>query len=95
MFRIEKVRKDNRAGLISSFSAHIAATALVITMVLGPSNALARRPPTPQNFRVTGGNAQCDSNSYTNCDAASYSEASPDSTASPNAAAMKRTYDHL
>ncbi len=57
MFRIEKVRKDNRAGLISSFSTHIAAMALVLIMVLGPSNALARRPPTPQNFRVTAATA--------------------------------------
>jgi len=57
MFRIEKIRKNNRASLISSFSAHIAAIALVLTMVLGPSNALARRPPTPQNFRVTAATA--------------------------------------
>ena len=45
MFRVEKIRKNNSAGLISSFSAHSAAMALVLTMVLGPSNALARRPP--------------------------------------------------
>jgi hypothetical protein len=54
MFSIEEVRKDNKAGLlISSFAAHAAAIALVLTMVLGPSTASARRPPTPQNFRVT------------------------------------------
>jgi chitodextrinase len=57
MFRIEKVGKDNRAGLISLCSAHIAAMALVLIMLLGPSNALARRPPTPQNFRVTAATA--------------------------------------
>jgi hypothetical protein len=54
MFRIEKVREDNRTGLlISSFAVHIAAMALVLIMVLGPSTASARRPPTPENFRVT------------------------------------------
>ena len=54
MFRIEEVRENNRAGLfISSFAAHIAAMALVLIMVLGPSTASARRPPTPENFRVT------------------------------------------
>jgi hypothetical protein len=54
MFRIEEVRENNRAGLlISSFVAHIAAIALVLIMVLGPSTASARRPPTPENFRVT------------------------------------------
>jgi hypothetical protein len=54
MFRIEEVTKNNRAGgLISSCGAHIAAMALVFIMVLGASTASARRPPTPQNFRVT------------------------------------------
>jgi hypothetical protein len=54
MFRIEEVRKNNRTGLlISSFAAHIASMILVLTMVLGPSTASARRPPTPQNFHVT------------------------------------------
>ena len=54
MFNIEEVRNNNRAGrLISSFVAHIAAMALVLIMVLGPSTASARRPPTPENFRVT------------------------------------------
>jgi hypothetical protein len=54
MFRIEEVRKNDRAGLlISSFGAHIAAMVLVLVMVLGASDASARRPPTPQNFRVT------------------------------------------
>src|SRR6266550_9295580 len=54
MFNIEEVRENNRAGLlISSFAAHIAAMALVLIMVLGPSTASARRPPTPANFRVT------------------------------------------
>jgi chitodextrinase len=37
----------------SLFPAHIAAMALVLIMVLGPSTASARRPPTPENFRVT------------------------------------------
>jgi hypothetical protein len=53
MFRIE-VRKNNRARLlVSPFAAHIAATAVVLVLVLGSSTALARRPPTPANFRVT------------------------------------------
>jgi chitodextrinase len=54
MLRIEEVRKNKRAGLfVSSFTAHIAAMALVLIMVLGPSTASARRPPTPENFRAT------------------------------------------
>ena len=58
MFRIEEVRENNRARvLISSFAAHTAAIALVLTMALGPSTASAAgpngKPPTPQNFRVT------------------------------------------
>jgi chitodextrinase len=54
MFSIEEARKNNRAGLlISSFAIHIAAMALVLVMVLGPSTASARRPPTPEGFRVT------------------------------------------
>jgi chitodextrinase len=54
MFRIEEVGKNTRAGLISSFgAAHIAAMVLVVTVILGPSTASARRPPTPQNFQVT------------------------------------------
>src|SRR4030095_9492555 len=54
MFSIEEVRKNNRAGLlISSFAVHIAAMALVLVMVLGASTASARRPPTPEGFRVT------------------------------------------
>lgn len=54
MFNIEEVGNNNTAGrLISSFAAHIAAMALVLIMVLGPSTASARRPPTPENFRVT------------------------------------------
>lgn len=53
MFRIEEVQKNNRAGgLISTCGAHIAVLALVLIMVLGASTASARRPPTPQNFRV-------------------------------------------
>jgi hypothetical protein len=53
MFGIEEVRKNNRTRLlISSFAAHIAAMILVLTMVLGPSTASARRPPAPENFRV-------------------------------------------
>ena len=53
MFRID-VRKNNRVRLlVSPFAAHIAATAVVLMMVLGASTALARRPPTPADFRVT------------------------------------------
>ena len=54
MFRIEEVRKNNRARLlVAPFAAHIAATAVVLIMVLAPCTTLARRPPTPENFRVT------------------------------------------
>jgi hypothetical protein len=54
MFRIEEVRNNNRARLlVSPFTAHVAATAAVFMMLLGPSTASARRPPTPANFRVT------------------------------------------
>jgi len=53
MFKVE-VRKNNRVRLIvSPFAAHIAAMAVVLTMILGPSTAFAGRPPTPRNFRVT------------------------------------------
>jgi hypothetical protein len=54
MFSIEETRKNNRTSLlISSFAAYVAATALVLIMVFGPSTASARRPPTPENFHVT------------------------------------------
>ncbi len=54
MFSIEEARKNNRTDLlISSFAAHTAAIALVLIMVLGASTASARRPPTPEGFRVT------------------------------------------
>lgn len=54
MFSIEEVRKNNKAALlVSSFVAHFVAVVLVLIMVLGPSTASAKRPPTPQNFRVT------------------------------------------
>ena len=54
MFSIEKAREIKGAGrLISSFVAHLAAIAVVLIMVLGASTASARRPPTPENFRVT------------------------------------------
>src|SRR4029453_8085632 len=51
---IEKIRKNNRTGiLISSFAAHIAVMILGLTVLLGPSTASPRRPPTPANFHVT------------------------------------------
>jgi Fibronectin type III domain len=54
MFRIGEVRKNNRTRLlISSFGAHSAAIVLALIIVLGASDASGRRPPTPQNFRVT------------------------------------------
>lgn len=54
MFSVKEVRENNGGGLvISSFATHIAAIALVLITVLGPSTASARRPPTPANFRVT------------------------------------------
>jgi len=54
MFRINEVRKNNRARiLVSPFATHVAATAVLLMMVLGSSTASARRPPTPDNFRVT------------------------------------------
>jgi hypothetical protein len=48
---VRKSKKDGRPG--SSFVADIAGMSLVLIMVLGPSTASARRPPTPENFRVT------------------------------------------
>jgi hypothetical protein len=54
MFNIEKLRNNNKATrLVSSFVAHFAAMALILTMVLAPSTASAKRPPTPENFHVT------------------------------------------
>src|SRR2546429_132384 len=56
MFGIEKVRENNKSGLvISSFTAHSAAMALVLVFIIvfTASTASARRPPTPANFRVT------------------------------------------
>jgi chitodextrinase len=54
MFSTEKVRESNRAGrLISLFTPHIAAMALVSIMVMSAPTASARRLPTPENFRVT------------------------------------------
>ena len=54
MFRIEKIRKNNGAGLyVSPFATYIAATAMLFTLVFGTSTASARRLPTPDNFRVT------------------------------------------
>jgi chitodextrinase len=54
MSRIKEIRKNKQNGLLFSFVAHIAAIILILTMIVAPSTALARRPPTPQNFRVTG-----------------------------------------
>lgn len=52
--QIQEVGKNNgTCPLISSYAAHFAAVILVLTIVLDPSTASARRPPTPQNFRVT------------------------------------------
>jgi Fibronectin type III domain len=54
MFRIEEIGKNNRTRLlISSFAARFATVIVFLTIVLGSSTASARRPPTPQNFRVT------------------------------------------
>jgi hypothetical protein len=51
--QIQEVRSNNgTCRLISSCAVYLAAI-LVLTLVLGPSTAFARRPPTPQNFRVT------------------------------------------
>jgi Fibronectin type III domain len=51
MLSIEAVNK--RTVRIVSFAPQIAAMILVLTMVFAPSTASARRPPTPENFRVT------------------------------------------
>ena len=52
--QIQELRKNHgTCRLISSCAAHIAAMALVFIVVLGPSTASARRPPTPAHFRVT------------------------------------------
>ena len=52
--QIQELRKNHgTCRLISSCAAHIAAMALVFIVVLGPSTASARRPPTPENFHVT------------------------------------------
>jgi len=54
MCRIEEVTKNNRVeGLISARVTHIAVMALLFLMIISTSTASARRPPTPQNFRVT------------------------------------------
>jgi hypothetical protein len=51
--QIQKVRKNHRTCRLTSCAAHIAAMILVLTIVLDPSIASARRPPTPDHFRVT------------------------------------------
>ena len=54
MFTINEVRKNDRASLlVSPVATYIAATVVLLMMVLAPSTASARRPPTPANFRVT------------------------------------------
>lgn len=54
MFSTKELAESNRAKRhISTFTAHFAATALVTILALIPSTVSARRPPTPQNFRVT------------------------------------------
>ena len=54
MFTIEELTRSNKARrLISSFLHCLALMAPIIMMVFTPSTASARRPPTPQNFRVT------------------------------------------
>src|SRR5262245_52515542 len=53
MFSIKESRRNNSArALVSPFAAQIAATAVLVLMILGPSTTLARRPPTPANFHV-------------------------------------------
>jgi hypothetical protein len=47
------VRRARQLSPQSLFVARIAAVALVLIMALGPFTASARRPPTPENFRVT------------------------------------------
>src|SRR5262245_2979690 len=54
MFSIEALRKNNEAGgLVSWFVPNFAVMATILIMVLAPSTVSAKRPPTPQNFRVT------------------------------------------
>jgi hypothetical protein len=50
MFNIEELRKSNKARRLVFYFAVMAP---ILMMVLTPSTASARRPPTPQNFRVT------------------------------------------
>ncbi|HEY6155416.1 MAG TPA: fibronectin type III domain-containing protein [Candidatus Udaeobacter sp.] len=54
MFSTKELRKNNGARQPgSSLVAHFAAIILALTMIQLPSTALAGRPPTPANFRVT------------------------------------------
>jgi hypothetical protein len=54
MSRVKEVRNNNGTRLFtSSVAANIAAMILILAIVAGSSTASARRPPTPQNFRVT------------------------------------------
>jgi chitodextrinase len=57
MFKIEEARKDNRASLyVSPFATQIAATAMLLIMLVGATEALAasrKIKPAPGNFRVT------------------------------------------
>src|SRR5262245_26967982 len=54
MSSIEELGKSKKTRrLVSSFVPYFALMALILMTVLTPSTAFARRPPTPQNFRVT------------------------------------------
>ena len=57
MFSIEEVRKNNRTRLlVSSFAAHIAAMAVVLMMVLGPSTAFGRAATNARELSRDGDN---------------------------------------
>ena len=54
MFTIEELRQNNTGRCDSPpFGARLTATILVIAGIFSATSALASRPPTPENFRVT------------------------------------------